>query len=67
MNQPTPMPNRKMWAVIISAFVVGVAQSLVYTYLPGADLTQSWPHLDIIVQSLVMIGAGYMVPEKSAI
>ena len=56
-----------MWAVIISAFVVGVAQSLVYTYLPGADLTQSWPHLDIIVQSLVMIGAGYMVPEKSAI
>ena len=62
MNQPTANPTRKVWAVIIAAFLVNGGVGVLRQFAPeiaDAIPAQEW------VTALAMIFAGYMVKERA--
>lgn len=65
-KQPSAMPTRKVWAMVLSGIAVAGAQVLADKFLPGADLDQVWPHLDIALQGSVMFAFAYMAEEWDA-
>jgi hypothetical protein len=60
--QPTAAPTRKMWAVIIAAFVVGGAKQVLGVVAP--EISEAIPASDWI-EPLAMILAGYFVKERA--
>jgi hypothetical protein len=62
IDQPTAAPSRKMWAVIIAAFVVGGAKQVLATFAP--DIAEAIPASDWI-DPIAMILAGYFVRDRA--
>lgn len=61
VNQPSAMPNRKIWAVIIAGFVVNGAIGSLRQFFP--EIAAAMPAQDW-VDALAMILAGYFVRER---
>lgn len=72
VKQPSSMPTRKMWAVILSGIIVGAIQSVVTTYWPDnflfvflQDHGIDYEQLDIFIQAALMSLAGYMTKSRN--
>lgn len=63
-DQPTSYPTRKILAVIVSGMIIGAMQSLLNLFWPDHPFYGLMEELDIWVQALVMVVAGYMVRER---
>lgn len=61
IDQPSAAPSRKMWAVILAAFVVGGAKQVLAAFAP--EVAEAIPASDWI-EPLAMILAGYFVRDK---
>lgn len=61
VDQPTAAPTRKMWAVILAAFLVNGLIGTAEYFFP--DLTGLLPATEWI-DALAMIMAGYFVRER---
>ena len=64
VNQPTKAPTRKMMAVMIAGIVTLVAQTALQTYFPDMKVAEFLKQLELIIQAIVMTGAGYVVKER---
>lgn len=64
VNQPTKLPTRKIFAVIIAGAVVGGVQSALRMFWPDHPFEPIMADLDIWVQMAVMVFAGYFTKEK---
>lgn len=67
VKQKTLRPTRKVFAVIVAGAVVGGTQAVIKTFWPDslASFENLAGDLDIWIQTLVMILAGYMTKEKA--
>ena len=63
-TQSTNMPTRKMAAVIISGAVIGAAQAALSIFWPDHPFVPMIGQIDVWVQAIVMIAAGYIVRDK---
>ena len=61
IDQPTAAPTRKMWAVILAAFLVNGALGALRQFSP--EIADAIPAQGMI-DALAMIAAGYFVREK---
>lgn len=62
VNQPSAMPSRKLWAVIVTTFVVQGGIGVAEYFLPG--ITEAVPAAEWIAM-LVPVVSGYMVRERT--
>lgn len=62
--QQSAMPTRKIFAVIIAGMLAGLVQSLLKVYWPGHPFGGMMADLDIWIQALIMVIAGYVTKEK---
>ena len=61
IDQPTSAPSRKIWAVIIAAFVVGGAKQVLAVFAPElADAIPAGEWVPVIAGAL----AGYFTRER---
>ena len=65
VNQPTPLPTRKMMAVMVSGFAMIVVQMLLQNYAPDVPATEFLMQFELFVQALVMAFFGYMTKERA--
>lgn len=64
-NQPTKFPTRKIMAVIVSGAILGAAQSALGLYWPDHPFAPYLQDVDIWLQGVVMILAGYLTKEEA--
>lgn len=67
MEQPSAMPTRKMWAVIIAGACIGAAQTALALLWPEHPFTAMFEIFDVLIQGAVMSLAGYYVLEKAPV
>jgi hypothetical protein len=65
VNQASKYPTRKIMAVIISGMILGAAQSLLRLFWPEHPFAPYMDDIDIWLQGVVMIAAGYLTKEKT--
>lgn len=65
VNQASKYPTRKIMAVIISGMILGAAQSLLRLFWPDHPFAPYMNDIDIWLQGVVMIAAGYLTKEKA--
>lgn len=62
IDQPTAAPTRKMWAVIVAAFIVNGALGVLRQFAPEiADAIPAQQYIDMLMAVL----AGYMVRDRA--
>jgi len=64
VTQASKFPTRKIMAVIISGMITGVIQSLLRYYWPDHPFSPYMEDVDIWLQGVIMVYAGYMTKEK---
>lgn len=64
VNQASKLPTRKVMAVILAGMVVGGIQSALGMFWPDHPFAPYMDELDIWVQGLMMIAAGYLTKER---
>lgn len=62
VTQPSKLPTRKMWAVIIAAIFVNATIGTVDYFVPG--IRESFPIVEWI-DELAMVLSGYFVKERA--
>lgn len=65
VNQSTKLPTRKIMAVILSGMIIGGVQSALNIFWPDHPFAPYMEEVDIWVQGLIMIAAGYLTKEKA--
>ena len=65
VNQPTPLPTRKMMAVMVSGAAMIVVQMLLQNYAPEVPATEFLMQFELFVRALVMAFFGYMTKERA--
>lgn len=64
VNQASKFPTRKIMAVILSGMITGVIQSLLRYIWPDHPFSPYMEDVDIWLQGVIMIYAGYMTKDK---
>lgn len=64
VEQASRFPTRKIFAVIVSGMILGGVQSGLLLIWPDHPLTPFMEDVDIWLQGIVMIAAGYFTREK---
>jgi hypothetical protein len=62
--QTSKFPTRKIMAVILSGMITGVIQSLLRYFWPDHPFSPYMEDVDIWLQGVIMVYAGYMTKEK---
>ena len=60
VNQPSPAPTRKMWAVMLAGAVTSIVNVLAMRYAPDF----ATPEVLSIVGAAMMVLAGYVVRDR---
>lgn len=63
-NQASKLPTRKIMAVILSGMIVGGIQSALGIFWPDHPFAPYMEDMDIWIQGMIMVYAGYMTKEK---
>lgn len=64
VTQASKFPTRKIMAVILSGMITGVIQSLLRYFWPDHPFSPYMEDVDIWLQGVIMVYAGYMTKEK---
>lgn len=64
VSQTSKFPTRKIMAVILSGVITGVIQSLLRYFWPDHPFSPYMEDVDIWLQGVIMVYAGYMTKEK---
>lgn len=64
VSQVSKIPTRKIMAVIISGMLVGGLQSGLQLFWPDHPFTPYMEHVDVWLQGVIMVLAGYMTRER---
>lgn len=64
IRQSSSFPTRKILAVILSGIILGVCQSLLRYFWPDHPFSPYMEDVDIWLQGLIMVIAGYITKEK---
>ena len=64
INQANRLPTRKLLAVLVSGAIMGAAQSLLQLFWPDHPFAPYMQYVDIWLQGLVMVAAGYFTRES---
>lgn len=64
VKQPSKLPTRKIMAVILSGMILGAIQSLLKMFWPDHPFAPYMEDIDVWLQGLIMIMAGYMTKER---
>lgn len=67
VNQTSKLPTRKILAVIISGALIGGLQAALRVFWPDHPFDALMEDLDIWIQAVVMVAAGYMTKEKEVV
>lgn len=64
VTRNSPLPTRKIFAVIVAGMVVGGVQAGLKLLWPDHPFGEVLENLDVWIQGAVMIAAGYMTRDK---
>lgn len=64
VKQASKFPTRKIMAVILSGMIIGGAQALLKLFWPDHPFAPYMEDVDVWLQGLIMVLAGYMTKEK---
>ena len=64
-TQPSKMPTRKMWAVIVTGAVVGAATEALNTFVPGTNWQPFVEANSQYITALLMALAGYITKDAA--
>ena len=64
INQPSAMPTRKLWAVIVAGAVMGGIQAGLTFVMPEAGITQLISDFEPVVYGGVMVISGWFASDN---
>ena len=66
INQPSAMPTRKMWAVMVAGLLVAGLRVTLGTLYPDIDMGPVIEAVRPIVESALIVAAGYFTKDNAA-